>query len=142
LAIDAAAGKLYWTDWNDLTESPGAIRRANLDGSDVQDVLLGLDRPYGLALDLRRVPGDANDDGRVDLTDFGILKANFGAGSLVTQGDFDGSLSVDLTDFGILKANFGRDALPATPVPEPSAATLAALAAGLAIALGRARGLC
>ncbi len=51
--------------------------------------------------------GDANGDGHVDLTDFGLLKANFGAGSTRPQGDFNGDQKVDLTDFGILKQNFG-----------------------------------
>ncbi len=49
------------------------------------------------------LPGDANGDGKVDLTDFGILKNNFGAGTTQAQGDFDGNGRVDLTDFGIFK---------------------------------------
>ena len=53
-------------------------------------------------------PGDANADGKVDLTDFGILKANFGSGTTAAQGDFNGDAKVDLTDFGILKDNFGK----------------------------------
>jgi len=53
------------------------------------------------------VPGDVNGDGKVDLTDFGLLKANFGSGDTRAEGDLDGSGAVDLTDFGILKANFG-----------------------------------
>ncbi|MFO0897485.1 MAG: Ig-like domain-containing protein [Pirellulales bacterium] len=51
--------------------------------------------------------GDANGDGRVDLTDFGLLKANFGSGTTRAKGDFNGDQKVDLTDFGILKQNFG-----------------------------------
>ncbi len=141
LAIDAAAGKLYWSDWNELTGAPGHLSRSNLDGSDAQDLVLGLDRPYGLALDLRRTPGDANDDGRVDLSDFGLLKAHFGSGSLWGEGDFDASLSVDLSDFGILKQNFGTGTLPAG-VPEPSAGVLAAIGLLAASALGRLRPLC
>jgi hypothetical protein len=117
------------------------LSRSNLDGSDAQDLVLGLDRPYGLALDLRRTPGDANDDGRVDLSDFGLLKAHFGSGSLWGEGDFDASLSVDLSDFGILKQNFGAGTLPVS-VPEPSAGLLAALGVLGAIALGRLRALC
>lgn len=50
------------------------------------------------------VSGDANGDGRVDLMDFGVLKANFGTGASRAQGDFNGDWRVDLTDFGILKA--------------------------------------
>lgn len=68
--------------------------------------------------------GDANGDGSVDLTDFGILKANFGSGTTRAQGDFNGDASVDLTDFGILKANFGKSGTLA--VPEPCSWVLAA----------------
>ena len=46
ITIDAAGGKLYWTEWG--TES---IRRANLDGTSVEDVIIGLDKPYSIALD-------------------------------------------------------------------------------------------
>jgi hypothetical protein len=93
--------------------------------------------------------GDANADSKVDLTDFGILKENFGTGSTPAQGDFNGDAKVDLTDFGILKENFGKtsvpgepdvflgtvvyEPLPAAAVPEPSTLLLAATAlAGLA----------
>ena len=40
--------KIYWTD----DESGGMIRRASLDGTDVEDLITGLSRPTGLALDL------------------------------------------------------------------------------------------
>ncbi|MFO0898484.1 MAG: Ig-like domain-containing protein [Pirellulales bacterium] len=53
------------------------------------------------------VPGDVNGDGKVDLSDFGALKANFGTGDSLAEGDLDGNGKVDLSDFGILKANFG-----------------------------------
>jgi hypothetical protein len=54
------------------------------------------------------LPGDFNTDGKVDLTDFGILKENFGSGTTAAQGDANGDAKVDLTDFGILKENFGK----------------------------------
>ena len=46
LALDAASGKVYWTNSAD-----GEIRRANLDGSD-QEVLVStdIDTPWGIAL--------------------------------------------------------------------------------------------
>jgi hypothetical protein len=69
-----------------------------------------------LALNL---PGDANLDRKVDLTDFGILKAHFGGAGTRTEGDFNHDGLIDLTDFGLLKQNFGRGA--ATAVPEPEA---------------------
>ena len=40
------ASKLYWTD-----AGASRIQRANLDGSNVQDLVTGLGIPYGLALD-------------------------------------------------------------------------------------------
>ncbi|MEM7807605.1 MAG: hypothetical protein AAF561_05795 [Planctomycetota bacterium] len=56
-----------------------------------------------------QINGDGNLDGRVDLADFGILRAGFG---LFDQGlgggDFNGDGIVDLADFGLLRANFGR----------------------------------
>jgi hypothetical protein len=75
------------------------------------------------------LPGDANLDGRVDLADFGALKAFFGAGTLLEQGDFDLDRRVDLSDFGLLKENFGKSGARGSAVPEPPAAVLAALAA-------------
>jgi hypothetical protein len=67
------------------------------------------------------LPGDANLDGTVDLTDFGILKANFGAGDEWLEGDFNVDGQVDLGDFGILKANFGLSGSVAA-APPPAAA--------------------
>ena len=52
--------------------------------------------------------GDANLDGTVDLSDFVILRNNFGSGSLFSQGDFNGDGQVDLADFVILRNNFGE----------------------------------
>ncbi len=61
-----------------------------------------------------RAPGDANLDGRIDLNDFSLLKANFGMnGTTWGQGDFDGDGDVDLEDFTALKDGFGQIALEA-----------------------------
>ncbi|MEL7237989.1 MAG: dockerin type I domain-containing protein, partial [Planctomycetota bacterium] len=52
--------------------------------------------------------GDANFDGEVNLTDFLVLRSNFGnTDSLFADGDFDGDGSVDLADFLLLRGNFG-----------------------------------
>jgi uncharacterized protein (DUF2141 family) len=82
--------------------------------------------------------GDANLDGRVDLSDFGILKAGFGqAGGGLTLGDVNGSGTTDLNDFSLLKDNFGKSgglakgALAAAPVSEPATAALALAGLGL-----------
>ena len=45
IAVDMVAGKIYWTD-----ESAGAIRRANLDGSLIEEVAAGLSVPEGIAI--------------------------------------------------------------------------------------------
>ena len=48
-AIDPGTQKIYWTDDND-----GALQRANLDGSDVEDVFpIGAHHPTGIAFDLQ-----------------------------------------------------------------------------------------
>lgn len=54
--------------------------------------------------------GDANGDGKVDVSDLGILAANYGetAGSLWTAGDFNDDGAVDVSDLGILAANYGQ----------------------------------
>ena len=78
--------------------------------------------------------GDANADGSVSLTDFNILKNNFGdADASWGLGDFNLDGSVSLTDFNILKDNFGA----AAAVPEPAAAWL--FFSGLALAANRRR---
>lgn len=73
-----------------------------------------------------RPPGDANNDGVVDLADFGTLKANFGvAPALRWEGDFSADGRVDLQDFGILKDGFGARA---GAVSEPATGVLVAIA--------------
>lgn len=73
------------------------------------------------------VPGDANDDGLVDLEDLNAVRNNFGG---VGLGDTDGDLDVDLDDLNAVRNHFGGGG--ARPVPEPpSLVLLAAGAAGL-----------
>jgi hypothetical protein len=60
--------------------------------------------------------GDANRDRKVDLADFGILRAHFGdQGVTHSQGDLNYDGTVNLADHGILRANFGTTLL--TPPP-------------------------
>ena len=53
--------------------------------------------------------GDANRDGRVNLSDFNILAANFGqSGRNFAQGDFTYDGIVNLADFNVLASRFGQ----------------------------------
>ena len=47
IALDVSGGKMYWTD-------DRAVKRANLNGSRVEDLVTGLDHPHRIALDLSR----------------------------------------------------------------------------------------
>jgi sugar lactone lactonase YvrE len=49
-ALDLAHGQMYWTEGTN--SGPGAIRRANLDGSEQTTLVTGLSAPRGVALDL------------------------------------------------------------------------------------------
>jgi len=83
-----------------------------------------------------QLPGDANQDEKVNLADFTILKANFGVDPAGwTAGNFNTDTTVNLADFTILKASFGLGAPSAGGVPEP--ATMGLLALGAAALLKR-----
>ena len=79
----------------------------------------------------QRLPGDANMDGMVNLSDFSILKSNFGSsGASVLEGDFTGDGVVNLSDFSLLKSNFGASQQSAAMlnfVPEPGTSTALAV---------------
>jgi len=76
--------------------------------------------------------GDVNRDGRINLSDFGVLKANLGATNASwSQGDLDRDGEVTLSDFGLFKKALGGTAA----VPEPSSGLLAACA-GILTACG------
>jgi hypothetical protein len=91
--------------------------------------------------------GDSNIDGKVDLTDFTFLAANFNkvGGASWLQGDYNYDGNVDLTDFTFLASNFNQT-LPAgaagaasigAPVPEPGG--IAALSFAVATLARRRR---
>ena len=70
--------------------------------------------------------GDANIDGKIDLSDLSTILNNFGATTPEwTSGNFDGAATIDLTDLSDVLNNFGLTyatptAAPAiTPTPEP-----------------------
>ena len=106
---------LYGTDGGSL-EDWNAIR--------LDSILL-----VGQAVEASQIPGDANNDGKVDGSDVTILAGNWQAGvgnpnpDTVTweMGDFNGDGQVDGSDVTILAGNwqYGVSAA-ATAVPEPS----------------------
>ncbi len=114
--------------WNGSRESvidlhqflPTGFTTSSASGIDEQGNIVGQADGFAVLWHPQILLGDVNDDGRVDLDDFGILKANFGIGTSLAEGDVNQDGQVNLTDFGILKANFGRS----TGVPEPTAGAL------------------
>jgi hypothetical protein len=101
-------------------QGPGVLPEGNyravLDGSRVTDIA-GNTMSGAATFNFFVLPGDANYDRHVDLTDFTVLAANFNkTGRDFTQGNFnyDAAGKVDLTDFTILAANFNRSLAPAT----------------------------
>jgi hypothetical protein len=87
--------------------------------------------------------GDANGDGKVDLSDLNIVLNNLGTtNSARSAGNFDGAATIDLTDLNDVLNNLGTS-LPGvagtvgTAVPEP--ASLGVLAVGVAVIFRRRR---
>ena len=75
------------------------------------------------------LPGDATEDGLVDLEDFSLLKGAFGGEAAShLDGDFNGDGLVDLTDFNILKESFGERLV----APDDAIAAAVAIDAALA----------
>jgi len=87
--------------------------------------------------------GDGNVDGKVDLTDFTFLAANFnGSNKNWLQGDYNYDGTVNLTDFTFLAANFNQSLAAeggslGSAVPEPTTVALLALGATALIARRR-----
>ncbi len=79
---------------------------------------------YTLGFNNCSIPGDANCDGNVDVSDLGILATNYGAtGNLGWfDADFTADGLVDVSDLGILATNYGTSAT--SSVPEPSIAVM------------------
>lgn len=54
------------------------------------------------------VPGDINDNGRVDIFDYNILIANFNKSGVGIAGDINNNNKVDIFDYNILVSDFGK----------------------------------
>ncbi|MCS7032396.1 MAG: autotransporter-associated beta strand repeat-containing protein, partial [Phycisphaerae bacterium] len=86
------------------------------------------------------LPGDANLDRWVTLTDFSLMASNFNLPGTWAKGDFDYSGSVGLADFALLASNFNQSmplGLPRAAIPEPAGVAGVGLLWWLAGARGR-----
>jgi hypothetical protein len=72
--------------------------------------------------DYVEVPGDTNDDGRVDITDLNNVRNHFGDEGPNVVGDANGDNRVDIADLNAVRNHFGNSA------PAPVTASSAAIA--------------
>ena len=87
------------------------------------------------------IPGDANVDGKVDLTDLSIVLNNFGkTTSHWTDGNFDETATIDLTDLSDVLNHLGQSNASSFVAfaPEPTSTAFLLLGSSLALA-GRSR---
>ncbi len=84
----------------------------------------------------RLLAGDTNNDLRVDLQDFTVLKEVFGTSA--PQPDFDEDGIVGLNDFNILKENFGVSLVAVVPEPSSLMLLVCGVCVGLAARCRRA----
>src|SRR6266700_1847348 len=67
------------------------------------------------------VLGDINNDGIVDIRDYGIWRQQFGATDCGNPADLNGDCLVDIRDYGIWRQNFGQTGPSVTPTPTATA---------------------
>jgi hypothetical protein len=73
----------------------------------------GQTRPQGPRCDIGAVElvlpiGDINQDGIVDIRDYGVWRTNFGQTNCGNPADLDGNCLVDIRDYGIWRMHFGE----------------------------------
>ena len=86
-----------------------------------------------------RIPGDANDDGKVDFNDLLVLAQNFGNDGTYSTGDFTLDGTIDFNDLLILAQHFGQSSPVSATMPVPESSALVILAPGAALFVGRRR---
>jgi DNA-binding beta-propeller fold protein YncE len=89
IALDVAAGKMYWTDTGNTDAADGKIQRANLDGSTIEDlVTTGLTMPFGIALELVQEPPEPVGGIAVPVNMLGLLAPWMGLAALISLAAF------------------------------------------------------
>src|SRR5262245_30297960 len=68
---------------------------------------------------------DSNNNGLVDILDYGVWRQNFGASNCGNPADLNGTCLVDILDYGVWRQNFGQTGPTLTPTatvtPTPTA---------------------
>ena len=130
IVLDIARRKIYWTDqvWNPVSGGITAskIQRANLNGSNVQDILTGFGESADIALGVlqtpvsgtsaTRSPSDVNADGKVNNTDLMLVAAALGQNAPANpRVDVNGDGTVNVTDLIVVISNLDAAVIPAAP---------------------------
>ena len=81
----------------------------DLSTAQTNTVTMNCDKVVMVIFELVPYWGDANGDDKVDVSDLGILAANYGTtgGATLAMGDFNDDGKVDAGDLGILAAHYG-----------------------------------
>ncbi|MDE0552907.1 MAG: DUF5050 domain-containing protein [Candidatus Poribacteria bacterium] len=129
IVLDTARRKVYWTDqvWNPVTGSitKSSIQRANLDGSNVQEIFTGSGEAAGIALgtsqtfagtSATRSVSDINADGKVNNTDLMLVAAALGQNPPVNpRVDVNGDGTVNAADLIVVISDLDDAVNPAAP---------------------------
>lgn len=129
IVVDAARRKIYWMDqvWNPVTGSitESSIQRANLDGSNVQELFTGSGAAAGIALgtsqtftgtSATRSASDINADGKVNNTDLMLVAAALGQNTPVNpRVDVNGDGTVNAADLIVVISDLDDVVNPAAP---------------------------
>lgn len=92
-------------------DAPLALAQIDRGADGRPELYVGLDATRALILEpcIFACGGDANADGKIDLSDLGLVLSHYGVGhgALREEGDMDRDGDVDLSDLGIVLAAFG-----------------------------------
>jgi hypothetical protein len=102
ILLNAEGWPVAWvTNWSWLASASGTVDLP------IGSVAVSLDPGDSILLDAT-VPGDANIDGMVDVTDLSVVGANWGQSDKTwLQGDFNNDGEVNVSDLSVLGANWG-----------------------------------